>query len=281
MKLFSVKPAATSYTVSMLPKNRKEVFWDVLRLHWGKFFWMGLLILFCSLPIHLCAILCDIYIANADPSQSPETIMQLQNLQALVSIPLTTALAFPLAGLLRILRQYAWGENVFFSFDFLKGLRQNWSQTVLTLLVGSSTFSMATISFRTTSGAETNAAFFALIPLVMFLLLIFPLCALMVAAIPVYSNNWIGNLKVALTIYAKAPIKTLAVLLGTFLIFFLAFTPNFYFHIFGRITASLFLPVSLLGWILFCHSRFDRYINVNEHPELVNKGILGIQYGDR
>lgn len=192
-----------------------------------------------------------------------------------------TILALPLAGLMRILRQYAWGENVSFSFDFFKGLRQNWAQTALTIFVGSSLFSMALISFRTTSGAESNAAIFALIPLGLFLLLIFPLCALMVAAIPVYSNNWIGNLKAALMIYAKAPVKTLAVLLGTFLIFFLAFVPNFYFHIIGRIAASLLLPASLLGWTLFCHSQFDQHINLHEHPDLVNRGILGLQYGDR
>lgn len=281
MKLFSVKPASTAYTSNMLPQNRKEVFWDVLRLHWGKFFLLGLLMLLCMLPVHLSAILRDVYTVNMDPVLSKESNIQFQNLQTLISIPLMTVLALPLAGLMRILRQYAWGENVSFSFDFFKGLRQNWAQTALTIFVGSSSFSMALISFRTTSGAESNAAIFALIPLSLFLLLIFPLCALMVAAIPVYSNNWIGNLKVALMIYAKAPIKTLVVLLGTFLIFFLAFVPNFYFHIISRITASLLLPVSLLVWTLFCHSQFDQYINLHEHPDLVNRGILGLQYGDR
>lgn len=281
MKLFSVKPASIAYTSSMLPQNRKEVFWDVLRLHWGKFFWLGLLMLLCMLPVHLSAILRDVYTVNMNPVLSKESIIQFQNLQTLISIPLMTVLALPLAGLMRILRQYAWGENVSFSFDFFKGLRQNWAQTALTIFVGSSSFSMALISFRTTSGVESNAAIFALIPLGLFLLLIFPLCALMVAAIPVYSNNWIGNLKVALMIYAKAPIKTLAVLLGTFLIFFLAFMPNFYFHIIGRITASLLLPASLLVWTLFCHGQFDQYINLHEHPDLVNRGILGLQYGDR
>lgn len=281
MKLFSVKPASIAYTSSMLPQNRKEVFWDVLRLHWGKFFWLGLLMLLCMLPVHLSAILRDVYTVNMNPVLSKESIIQFQNLQTLISIPLMTVLALPLAGLMRILRQYAWGENVSFSFDFFKGLRQNWAQTALTIFVGSSSFSMALISFRTTSGVESNAAIFALIPLGLFLLLIFPLCALMVAAIPVYSNNWIGNLKAALMIYAKAPIKTLAVLLGTFLIFFLAFMPNFYFHIIGRITASLLLPASLLVWTLFCHGQFDQYINLHEHPDLVNRGILGLQYGDR
>lgn len=281
MKLFSVKPASTAYTGSMLPQNRKEVFWDVLRLHLGKFFWLGLLMLLCTLPVHLSAILCDVYIVNTDPALSKESILQFQNLQSLISIPLMTVLALPLAGLLRLLRQYAWGENVTFSFDFFKGLKQNWIQTALTVFVGSSSFSMALISFRTASGAESNAAIFALIPLGLFLLLIFPLCALMMAAIPVYSNSWIGNFKVALMIYAKAPVKILAALFGMCALWILSFIPIFYFQIFGRIIAGLLTPVSLFAWMLFCYSQFDRYININEHPDLINKGILGIQYSDR
>ena len=281
MKLFSVKPASTAYTSSMLPQNRKEVFWDVLRLHWGKFFWLGLLMLLCMLPVHLSAILRDVYTVNMDPVLSKESIIQFQNLQTLISIPLMTVLAFPLSGLMRILRQYAWGENVSYSFDFFKGLRQNWVQTALTIFLGSSAFSLASIAFRTASASEGVAVFFACIPLGIFLLLLFPLCCFMLAAIPIYSSNWGGNLKAALLVYSKAPLKTLTVILGLGALWILSFVPNLYLRIFGRIIASLLMPTSLLVWTLFCYSQFDQHININEHPDLINKGILGLQYGNR
>lgn len=33
---FKPKPAKKEYERSMLPKNRKEVFFDVIKLNWGK-----------------------------------------------------------------------------------------------------------------------------------------------------------------------------------------------------------------------------------------------------
>ena len=57
MKLFRIKPAKTDYTDSMLPKNRKEVFGDVFKLHWKSFLLLGLITLIFSVPF----IFIDIY----------------------------------------------------------------------------------------------------------------------------------------------------------------------------------------------------------------------------
>lgn len=286
MKLFSIKPAPQAYTSNMLPKNRKEVFFDILRLHWGKFFWMGMLAFLFSLPIHLCVLFCDWYAASYDSNavtadQIQQSIIRLQNLRMIINIPLLMVLAVPMSGIMRIVRQYAWGENVFFSYDFPKGIRQNAAQALAVAFIGGFTFMLAVICFRTAAAKGSTAVYIAFIPLGIFLLLIFPLCCYIVAAIPVYSNSLLSNMKTALFVYSKKPFKTLLVLACLLAVFLLSYVPNVYFHIFGRIIGSFSIPVLLFAWILFCYEQFDRYINLTEHPELIGKGILGLKYGDR
>lgn len=276
MKLFSVKPASRPYTCSMLPKNRREVFFDILRLHWGKFFWMGVLIFLFSLPLHLCALLWD-HMAE----QTGQALEQWQNLRLIVNIPLLMLPFIPIAGLLRIMRQYAWGENVFFFYDLSKGLRQNSLQTLLVTLVGSSAFMLAAVCFRTAAAAGGSISYAAGIPMGIFLFLIFPLCCYVLTALPVYSNTSIANWKLALAVYSKSPLKSL-LMLGCLCAPLLAsYVPNMYFHIIGRILSSLYMPILLLAWTLFCYDQFDQHINTQEYPELVNKGVLGLQYQDR
>lgn len=286
MKLFSIKPAPQAYTSKMLPQNRKEVFFDILRLHWGKFFWMGVLVFLFSLPMHLYALFCDWYAASYDSNvvtadQVQQSITRLQNLRMIINVPLLMVLAVLMSGIMRIVRQYAWGENVFFSYDFLKGLRQNIVQTLAVVFIGGFTFMLAAICFRTAAAAGGTTVYTSCIPLGFFFLFIFPLCCYIVAAIPVYSNNLLSNLRVALLVYSKKPLKTLMALACFCAVFLLSYVPNVYFHIFGRIICSLSIPVLLFAWNLFCYEQFDRYINIHEHPELIGKGILGLKYKDR
>lgn len=286
MKLFFSKPASHAYTANMLPKNRKEVFVDILRLHWGKLLGMGLLITLFSLPIHLAALFCDWYIAsintdNITSDHLQQSIIELQNLRLLINIPFLMILAIPLSGIMRVLRQYAWGENVFFSYDFVKGVRQNIGQTLAVAFVGGFTFLLAIACFRMVADTSDFLSYMALIPLGIFLMLIFPLCCYMIAAIPIYSNNLLSNLKAALLVYSKNSFKTLLTLACLCAVFILPLVPNVYFHIFGRVISSLLTPILLLAWDLFSYEQFDRCINRTEQPELVGKGILGLQYSGR
>ena len=45
MKIFKIKPSKTDYLDSMLPTNRKEVFFDVFKLHWKTLLLLGIIVL--------------------------------------------------------------------------------------------------------------------------------------------------------------------------------------------------------------------------------------------
>jgi len=59
--LFKPKTAKKDFEKAMLPQNRRQVFLDVVSLHWGKLFLLGLLCFPFSLPLHIVTVLQDIY----------------------------------------------------------------------------------------------------------------------------------------------------------------------------------------------------------------------------
>ena len=106
-----IKKRHTDYQPQMLPQNRKEVFWDVLKLHFWDFMVLGCIVLLFSLPLHLVAIGEDVLVgriyaglASAGPYQEGGylTLLAISVLRAAVSTVLTPFFAVGLSGILRI-----------------------------------------------------------------------------------------------------------------------------------------------------------------------------------
>ena len=279
-----IKKRATDYTPEMLPRNRKEVFFDVLRLHFWDFIKLGLVMLLFSLPLHLAAVGEDIitgsiYIqiqgATSELQQGGYiTILAVKILRAAVSTLLTPFFAVGLAGVLRVIRQYSWGENVFLATDFVKGVRQNWKQiTGLQFLLGL----VYTLSLLAQQLADisTGAIVWLLhIPMAVFILVILPVAGYAMAGIPVYSTGFKNQIMSGLQMYIKSLPATLLAVLCSMAIYLPLLIPNLYVHIFGRIIATLLTPMALLGWCQFCYNKQDKYINHGQYPELIGRGFI-------
>lgn len=77
--MFKPKIAKTDYTEAMLPHTRKEVFFDVVKLHFRELILCGVIVFAFSLPMHILTLLEDAYAVNIN-AQLPEnaTVEQLQ-----------------------------------------------------------------------------------------------------------------------------------------------------------------------------------------------------------
>ena len=113
-----------------------------------------------------------------------------------------------------------------------------------------------------------------MLPIAISILLILPVFSISLVMVPVYSNPFGANFKNALYVYTKTPLRTLLVMVGCAVIWIPTAIPNVYCHLFGGILAVLLLPFVLLAWTLFCYDQFDKYINRDICPELVNRGIF-------
>ncbi len=279
-----IRKRATDYTPEMLPQNRKEVFFDVIKLHFWDLMKLGLVLILFSLPLHLAAIGEDIVAGSIYAQVQGEsaelqqggyiTILAVKILRAAAGTVLTPLFAVGLAGVLRVIRQYGWGENVFLATDIVKGVRQNWKQiTGLQFLLG--LIYTLSLCAQQLADISTGAIVWLLhIPMAVFVLVILPVAGYAAAGIPVYSTGLLSHFRAGLQMYIKSLFPTLLGVLCTMAIYLPLLIPNLYIHIFGRVIATLLTPIALLGWCLFCYNQQDRYINPNQHPELIGKGTL-------
>ena len=139
--------ATSDFSKSMLPQNRREVFFDVLKIHWRKLLMLGVLFFVVFIPYFGLLWIGDAQRLQIDGMSEQMTQQQLQeayyNLATFSNVRNAVALVWWLffgvvmAGMSRVIRQYAWEENVNFFSDFIKGIRDNAKSTmILAFIVG-------------------------------------------------------------------------------------------------------------------------------------------------
>ncbi len=284
--MFKPKTSKKEYDSSMLPKNRKEVFFDVLKLHWGKFIMLGCLTLLFALPIHLCAIaedFCQMQLYATLPTNPTEeqsasvlsSLIMLNLIKNALNIVFLIIFSIGFSGLARVIRQYCWGENVDFNHDFLLGIKQNSKQFALIALIAGIVSFVCNYLIQMSSTIVSSDIYewLAIIPTALCAVFLIPIAGFALVACTCYENKLRHNLKIGRVCYFQNLWKTLLACICCLAIFFIQMLPFFWCHLIGRIIATLLIPEILLGWYLFALGRLDETVNKKLHPELVGKGI--------
>ena len=279
------KTAQADYTPNMLPANRRAVFFDVVKLQWQKLLLLGLILLLFYTPVLLLTALRDIYVSNlyqalenaeeAQKLSAGQTLVLLDILRSGAQAVLMLLFAVGLSGVSRVLRQYAWGENVHMPTDLPKGIRDNYRQTAGLLVLSGMIYTLCLSVYYTASSYNSSLmAMLSLLPVAVSVLLVLPIFGLTLSMIPVYSNRLTENFKNAFYIYSRTLPKTLLVLGCCLMVWAPSLIPNFYAHILGSVFAVLLTPFALLAWNLYCYDLFDTHINTQLCPELIGKGTF-------
>ncbi len=281
---FKLTQASVDFNADMMPKNRKEVFFDVVKLHWREFLLYGLLVFAFTLPINLLIWFSDIrelILMQGFDSLSPENqmeiraeLMGLSNAVALWRIPCLLIFAVFLSGLLRVIRQFAWMENVYFKTELFDGIKQNIKQTALIMLVfGISSYITTLINNFAVAYSGNAEIVFMLVPMALLLLFIIPICSYALVASVIYSGLFFSHIKVGIVLLSKNPLKTYIAYILCALPYILCLIPNLVFHLIGSIIGSFATPFILLVWMLFSLDMLDKDINPEYFPALVGRGI--------
>lgn len=284
---FGKRVAECAYAPDMLPQNRKEVFWDVVKIHWRKLFGMGIIMFLFSLPLYLILWIGDSQLLHLQEIASGLTQAQLQEqyytlaiakcIHCAASVPFWGLLGVGISGLLRVIRQFAWEENVHLFTDFFRGIRENWKHTVLVFLIIGTVSGVCTATYNMIPYGSEFLGLIVLLQIGVTLAVVLPVCGIYLAMIPVYSNSVKQYVAISLAIYLKSLFRTLGACLGCALIVVPVLVPLMLFHIAGPLVTSLLIPFVLLIWFLYCSSQFDLHINPQYYPELMNRGVLGKQ----
>ncbi len=285
MARFSKRHAQNDFTADMLPHSRKEVFRDVAKWNFGKLMLLGLILLLAASPIIVLTIAEDEMISNMwqgidtvteEASQAViYEIFAVSNTTAAIKIPFLILFFIILGGTLRVIRQYAFGKNVFFGLDFWHGIRENAKQMALLGLLAAVMYALSVITFNL-SLTTTNSAIAVLftLPILLSVFVGIPLVAYALVSITIYDTSFIKILGASMLITAKSAGKTVAALGLCLLAFIPSLIPNVYFHFVGGIILPLILPFVLLYWYVQTLDRLDEHINKDNYPHLVGIGTV-------
>lgn len=277
--------AKIDFQASGLPATRREVFSDVLRIHWRSFVGFALLFLLFTIPFHALSVnevVIQTNMASDFASMTAEgqqealaQLMSVKNTSAIINIASFVIFAVFLSGMLRIIRQYSWEENVFFGFDMIRGIKQNIGQMLpLSLIVGVINLFVVYAYNYSALTDDNSLALLLSMAVCAVIILGIPTLAFTLVSVSLYDNSLIGHIKLGAVMAFKTPLKSIGMLILFLLPFSPALIPNIVFHIVGRIIGSLCLPIALLAWYLFALDRLDEVVNKTKFPELVGRGTF-------
>lgn len=270
--------------MSMLPQSRRAVFFDVVKLQWRKLLLLGLILVAFSLPMIFMNLARDAYAygmiilnGDADADIRNQAAVQSLSMDVLVCAILTVPFmiySVGLAGVLRVLRQFAWGENVHIPTDFGRGVKDNFRPMLLLSFLAGVVLTLCSFLLYLAICYQTDMMWaLCIIPIAFSVLFILPVLAISIVMIPVYNNPLTHIFRMAFLVYIKGFGKVLLAVILTVALRVLGMLPNTFFHFVFGLVASLAAPTVLLGWTLFCYNRFDKDLNPTLCPELINRGV--------
>lgn len=271
------KVAKTDFSEQNLPHNRKEVFFDCVKLYWQKLLLLGLIMLACAVPLLTASAVCDTVQQGLSRQLEDGVIDKvayngqtawLRFAEALIDIPCYGIVCVGLSGTVRVTRQMIWAEPLFFANDFADGIKQNW----LTFCLCGFLVSLLNVylAFAESSGGGLPAY----LPLGVVTIVVLPTALWMMAASSVYNIGIGKNITNSFVLYIKTPFVTwlfvalFASVAIPGLIGFVALR-----CIFLAVFIVVLLPAFVMLWQLVSYSYFDKFINKQAYPEIVDKGI--------
>ncbi|MBQ3424954.1 MAG: YesL family protein [Clostridia bacterium] len=131
---FYGKQGKGDFTIENLPKNRRELFFEVLKVRWSGLFGVNLLYMVFWLPailwtaINLSAAL---NMMSREAGLTPEAFSGLVMTWLLILIPCITFTGPFNAGVTFVLRNWARDEHSFVLSDFKDAVKGNWKQALV------------------------------------------------------------------------------------------------------------------------------------------------------
>ncbi len=278
------KIAEQSYTQSMLPQTRKAVFFDVVKLQWRSLLILGMILLAFALPEILLNLARDSYAialytavekgTDVERVQAGYMIMVGDVLKNFIQIIGFAIYGVGLAGVMRVLRQYAWGENIHIPTDFGRGIKDNWKPMLgLSILTGVLYAVCYYLYYLANVYRTDEMLLLSVIPIALCVLFVMPMFACCLVMIPVYNNTLFQIIKMSFYVCFRGYGKVLLGTVCTVVLWALSLLPSTAFHFGFGMISSLAAPFFLLGWTLFCYNRLDKDLNPSLCPELIGKGL--------
>lgn len=264
--------SSSEFSKKLLPKNRREVFFDVFKMHFFSFVKMGLIFFFFSLPLLSLYFIKDYsYIVAFENDVSNSMALIICTALEFIGVMI---LSIPIAGFGKIYHEYAWLEPVFFLNDFKEGIKENIVPTLKSMFI----LSLNIVAFDFAYLFSPSGWLMA-IPFGVGVTFVLPVVLHVIFINFIYTNKYMVNFKLGCFFYLKH-------IISTFLCLLPLLAPKVYtLFIMSNIIALLTKYGVLLVYIIFLvpfiflaiqlneMRIFDIHINIQRFPHLVDKGM--------
>lgn len=274
------KVAMKDFNMSDLPSNRKEVFFDCIKNRYKYLLFSGFILFLTMIPFFVVIFLKTIYmgalvedyvsgaLTDEEYSAAALTYISIFDLSIIAS---TLIISIGICGLSRVVRQIGWIEPLFFLKDYGDGIKLNYKHIFGHMLALSIIYMLSDIALHTNIRFE----FLKYIPIAIFMFIAIPIALYNVAQINIYD---ISDLKAtknsALFLLKSVPVCVLFTLIISSVIF-IGFINDITIRLMIYILLVILLfPIYYLAWFLYSSYVFDKFININSYPEIVDKGIV-------
>lgn len=262
--------------IRQLPSTRKELFFDLLKYRKMNLFALSSYTFMFFIPLVIDLIYFNFLESMSIANEKYEYLFSLIFYSMLIMIPCMCIGFIGLGGAFHVSKKIVWQEGISLSNDFFKGLKYNWKHSLINGLIFSITLfglivgSSYLIIYQPLNNIIRGVGIGALILVFILFGMIIPLNFTQSVY---YKNNYIVTIKNSFSFLGLLNWKILLVfLMSTGAIVTLSLF-NLITLISGFLLFAIFNSIVIILYTLIAHTAFDKYINKEHYPEMVNKGL--------
>ena len=270
----SKKQAVELDGTKKLPHNRKELFFDLLAHRKMNMFSLSSLTFLFFVPLVIDIFIFNFYEISAIMAGNDDQLFSLIFYSLILMLPCMLIGFIGLGGAFYVAKKMVWQEMVFITNDFLKGIKETWKHSLINgaifgialfglILGGSYLFIYSTVE-PVICGIGIGA-------LVVVYITIGIILSLFYTQDVYYSNPYRVTFKNAFSFLGLTNWKVILLYICTTLLVTVSCLINTITMIVAFLLFASTNFVVVILYTLISHSAFDKYINKEHYPDMVNK----------
>ena len=267
-----------------LPTTRKEVFFDLLRNRKMFLFALSCYTFMFFIPLAVDLIYFNFLESMAISAEKYEYLFSLIFYSMIIMLPCMVIGFIGLAGAFYVAKHLVWQDGISLASDFFKGIKENWKHALINgAIFGLVLFGLVVGGSFMLIYADVHAVVRGIgIGALIVLFLVFGMVTVLNFTQGVYYENSFGvTLKNSFSFLGLLNWKVLVIyLLSTGVVVTLGLF-NFLTLVIGLLLFAVLNSVVIVLYTLISHSAFDKYINQEHYPHMVNKGLYKVSQDDK
>ena len=275
-----IKERKTDFKPQELPRNRRQIFLDLLKNQKRQMVSLSMLLFVFLLPMVVDILIFNMFIygASSTDANSASTIFSMIFYMMIIAIPCSMIGFIGLAGLAHVCKEIAWQNGILTGPEFFIGIKKNWKHAlVFGFIWGISVFLLVVgIFFMLRTQQSSDAPWVQSIGIGLCIVQFIVLSIICVYALTYdcyYTNTCWQVFRNAFVFFVAKFFKNLLLFVLTIgLVVGLMFV-DFIAQIVIIIVIAFLSSFMMIAWTLLSHEAFDQYINLTHYPDYYKKGL--------